>query len=68
MCNPKNKRRDIRVKKEKVIDLYLNKLMSVEEIGKVYRCSVTPIYNVLRENNILMEVLKNEKENKFKFF
>ena len=43
---------EIRKKSEEIISLYQDKLMSAEEIGKMFGCSNAPIYKILKENSI----------------
>ncbi|MDM5198965.1 hypothetical protein QUF79_13125 [Fictibacillus enclensis] len=40
------------IPKEELIDLYINQVMSIADIGKIYNCSRTAVTNRLKENNI----------------
>lgn len=43
---------EIRSKYLEIIDLYLNKNMNRDDIGKIYGCSKNTIFRILKENNV----------------
>ncbi|MFA6073988.1 MAG: hypothetical protein WC758_07775 [Candidatus Woesearchaeota archaeon] len=58
---PVSKRLDILENSKEIIKFYSEDLMSCKEIGKLFKCSEGPIFNVLKENNALMSLSDRRK-------
>lgn len=59
---PWNKNLEVRKRYHKIIELYRNKLLSTKEIGNIFGCGEHIIYDILKENNLMMT--RSERRNR----